>query len=440
MNRLLPLAFLILLSSIAFAAVSSLDAKQAIQNTLLKSGEQVEISPLDVRIKSDKETYWVATVLSESKIVLFVPVNASNGAILEISDKEKPSFNKLFGMAYFLRGIESLRLKGKIVINQAEIDNLNAFQGEIDTQKNRLELMLADKEITGTLKDLINELISLADSLKSQTDKVVDAMNAVISKRDGLIEANSIASITDRDAMKTRYESLSDEAGKLISLKDELSSKRDEAKITLFNSDLSDAKKSNYGEWMLYLGISELDKFRQNINSEINEAIQLTDYTIPATLYVELNKRIQENNASNALEGYDKAFAEKTKYNSLKEAFEAIVFYEKQAEFINQAELSLLKQNYSSALNEFSKGNYAKAVELANKAKQNAVSVLEGGFAKAEQAPTLEFINTLLFIVVTMLVAVGAIIYRQKLFAFFKPKTEHLQNEKHFEFKGKFHP
>jgi len=440
MNKLLSLAFLILLSSIAFAAVSSLDAKQSIQNTLLKSGEQVEISPLDVKIKLDKETYWIATVLSENKIVLFVPVNASTGLVLEVKEKEKTSFNKLFGMAYLLRGIESMRLKGKIVINQAELDKLGAFQREIDTQKNRLELMLADNEITGNLKDLINELIVRVDELKAQTEKVSSAMNAVISKRDGLIEANSIAGITDRDALKTRYESLSEEADKLIGLKDELSSKRDEAKITLFNSELSSEKKSNYGEWMLYLGISELDKFRQNINSEINEAVQLADYTIPATLYVELNKRIQENNALTALQGLDEKFSESTGYNSLKEAFDAVIFFEKQAEFMNKTELSLLKQNYATALTELDKGNYSKAIELAGKAKQNAIAVLKDGFVQAKQEPALEFITTLLFIVATMLVAAAALIYREKFIAFFKPKKEELHRKEHFEFKSKFHP
>ncbi|PIN98770.1 MAG: hypothetical protein COT90_02610 [Candidatus Diapherotrites archaeon CG10_big_fil_rev_8_21_14_0_10_31_34] len=417
MKKIAVFLFLLLLVSFVYS-LSSTEVTNFFRSEThyLESNQSFSETPFF--IKSGEKNYWVIVLISERTPTGFAAVLSDKKEVVE-SD----SINRqLFKTAYILYSVNSYRSDSQWIFSNSNKGKFNTLtrilSADVPFKLNSIKEGTADSEI----KNKVNLMISMLDVMSSKSNEIETAFDSVIS-----FELNFISEpdTTDADSLKSKYNEVFSLLQDFKELKFEYSLNALELKQLISESEINASDKQQFlalaSEPQQLSSIESIFSLSEDVSQRVDEIYSAVNSKVNSWVD-NVSLMHERNSAYDEIYSEDQKFYTKTKNNfyTLNDAFIYITKEENSPYWKEQGKLSSLKKDFSEAEKAFEQKNYSKSVSFAEKAKSDAITIIESGFSES----TNPFVENIEAIIIGLAVLLALLILFNNRKKFFKSAEE----------------
>ncbi len=423
MRKLEVLFCLLLFSGFAYS-LSSAEVTNFFRSEshFLESNQSFSETPFFVEHKG--KNYWVVVLISENTPTGFVAVPSDKKEVVESNSVNR----NLFRTAYILYSVNSYKSNSRWIFSNSNKGKFNTLSillsADVPFKLNSIKEGTSDSEI----KNKVNLMLSMLDLLSEKSSEIESAFGSAIQ-----FELNFVSSpdSSDADVLRSRYENVFSLLQEFKELKLNYSLQAIELKKLISESDLTPNEKQQFlnlaSEPQQLNSIDSIFSLSADTQQRVDEIFSAVNAKVNSwvdNVFV----MIERNNAFEEIYGQDSAFYSKTKNNfySLNDAYSYITDEDNSIFWKEQGRLSSFKKNFSEAEKAFEQKSYSRSISFAEKAKADAIAVINAGFYESENFLTKN-LSVIILGLVALLVLLILFNNRKK---FFKPAEESKQEFK----------
>lgn len=416
---------LLLLLHSSFAILAN-DAELTVsKNNFLNQNEQAFVFN-DIPFTYSGTKYWVVSIEENQSLKAFIAVRDSDSNI----EIKQTVLVPLFKAAYIFRSIQERNPSSSWLISLTNSNRFQEFSNLLKNESFDLDIVLSEdisSEMNGEVVELNNSLVDITNKLDAISDEIKQ-LNDIES---GLfnVEVDAVVMNELNTAYSEVFEDLYDLQDLSITYDGEVS----KLKNLISKSDADSATKTQL--IALVNPLNEGSTLNSTFGSYVSTASQSEEFLneiyqqalVQSEGYVgEFLKRLEKAHAINELYGLDEKFKKDTKFSSLKDAVDEILAEQNKPYWNDQKNVQSLESDWKNAVKEFDNQQFLSAIELAKKAKADAVSIIKQGYTIPEQAGSdfSEVAVQLILGAVVVIVAVFAFQKRKKILSFIHPEAQ----------------
>ncbi|MEW6295116.1 MAG: hypothetical protein AB1467_02355 [Candidatus Diapherotrites archaeon] len=399
-------------------AISSQEAKDFLtsESHFLEEGQSIEILP-NFPVQYNKEKFWVAVIITEESPSGFLAVKYS---AKEIS-LNKTANTELFKTVYVLRSLKDYKEKNSAVwvfasSNKTFFQTLNSVtsgSGSVYYTLGNIsdELNTSDaRTLTNEMSAILSEMSSRAFTLEEKTDEIIKVENDFVNS----------TNTSQTNALKEKYDEFFPLLEEINSLRQDYENKTVELKTLISKSDKTAGEKQQ----LIALASSpqefqKLDSIAKN-SSDLYQGIQsiyAKAISNVSTWVDNVDSMKKRNDAYNLLYSDDPDLYKKTKnyFSKLNDLVKFILDENNKPYWKEYEKIDSMQSNWNKAELNFKQKKYENVQTYALKAKNDAVTIFQGGFV--QQGSDMQ--NLIIYIAVGLIVLLVALMLfknRNKLF------------------------
>ncbi len=336
-------------------------------------------------VKHDGKSYWVVVLISERTPTGFVAVFGDRKEVVETD-----SINRnLFKTGYVVYSVSSYMTSQQWIFsnsNKGKFDTLSKIlSSEVPFKLNSIKESTTDSEI----RSKVDVMLSMLALMSAKAEEIEIGFDNVIS-----LELNYVNNpeTEDTEKLKKEYKGVIYLLDEFEDLKLDYSLGVFELKKAISESALDATEKQQFlalaNEPQQLSSIDSIFSLAEDASQRIEEIYSSANSKVSG--WVEnIDLMVQRNSAFDEIYSEDKGFYSKTKnyFWNLNDAHTYITNEENSSLWKEQSRVSSIKKNFSEAEKAFEQKNYQKAVSSAQKAKNDAIAIVAGGFYDNSELP-----------------------------------------------------